>query len=86
VVDSLSGEPLARKFSQAWDKSDKAALEVIKANNIQVIVPDDKFIETVHAKGFEKPWLQAAAKAGLDGPALLQAFRNDIAKDASSSR
>ena len=86
VIDSLSGEPLARKFGQAWDKSDKAALQVIEANKIQVVVPDDKFLETVRSKGFEKPWLEAANKIGVDGPALLKAFQQDIARSESSSR
>ena len=37
AVDSLAGERLARKFGQAWDKSDKAALQIIEANKIQVV-------------------------------------------------
>jgi TRAP-type C4-dicarboxylate transport system substrate-binding protein len=86
VVDSLSGERLAQRFGQAWDKSDKAALQIIEANQIEVVKPDDKLIETVRSKGFEKPWLEAAKRAGLDGPALLRAFQQDIAKSESSTR
>ena len=67
-----------------WDKSDKAALQVIEANKIQVVVPDDKFLETVRSKGLEKPWLEAAKKIGVDGPALLKAFQQDIARSESS--
>jgi TRAP-type C4-dicarboxylate transport system substrate-binding protein len=80
VVDSLSGERLARKFGQAWDKSDRSALAAIEAAKIETVVPDEKFIETVRAKGFEKPWLEAARRAGLDGPALLKMFKDEIAR------
>lgn len=79
AIDSLSGERLARKFGQAWDKSDKAAVEVIEANKMEVVIPDDKLIETVRSKGLEKPWLAAAKNIGLDGPALLQSFHQEIA-------
>jgi TRAP-type C4-dicarboxylate transport system substrate-binding protein len=77
AVDRLSGERLARKFGQAWDKSDKAALQIIEANKIQVVLPDNKFIETVRSKGFEKPWLEAAKRIGVDGPAVLKKFQQE---------
>ncbi len=67
--------------------SNVIAFEVApEANKIQVVVPDDKFLETVRSKGFEKPWLEAANKIGVDGPALLKAFQQDIARSESSSR
>ena len=80
AVDRLSGERLARKFGQAWDKSDKAALQIIEANKIQVVEPDDKLLATVRSKGFEKPWLEAAQRIGVDGPTVLKTFQQDIAK------
>jgi len=80
AVDRLSGERLARNFGQAWDKSDKAALQIIEANKIQVVEPDDKLLATVRSKGFEKPWLEAAQRIGVDGPTALKTFQQDIAK------
>jgi TRAP-type C4-dicarboxylate transport system substrate-binding protein len=80
AVDRLSGERLARKFGQAWDKSDKAALQIIEANKIQVVAPDDMLLATVRSKGFEKPWLEAAQRIGVDGPTVLKTFQQDIAK------
>jgi TRAP-type C4-dicarboxylate transport system substrate-binding protein len=86
AVDRLSGERLARKFGQAWDKSDKAALQIIEANKIEVVTPDDKLIATVRSKGLEKPWLEAAKQIGVDGPTMLKTFQQDIAKSESSTR
>jgi TRAP-type C4-dicarboxylate transport system substrate-binding protein len=83
AVDRLAGERLARKFGQAWDKSDKAALQIIEANKIQVVAPDDKLLATVRAKGLEKPWLEAAQRIGVDGPTVLKNFQQDIAKSES---
>ena len=86
LVDKFGGERLARKFAQAWDKSDLNSLKVIKANKITIVTPDDDVIKAIKDHGFEKPWLEAAKAAGLDGPALLKEFMENIKKAEAESK
>lgn len=76
----LSGEHIARMGGKAWGDEDKVAMEKLKAAKVTFINANDKLIADVKAKTakFEQDWLDAAKKAGIDGPKVLAAFRAEL--------
>lgn len=83
VVDELSGEAVARRFGQAWDRVDAAALSNMQKNGVKVIKADNSLVSdvTVRVSKLERDWAQAAKAKGLKDPAgTLAQFRAEIAK------
>lgn len=83
VVDELSGEAVARRFGQAWDRVDAAALSNMQKNGVQVITADNSLVSdvTVRVSKLERDWAQAAKAKGLKDPSgTLAQFRAEIAK------
>jgi len=76
----LSGKHLASLAGKAWDKHDAVAHKVLNSDSINLIKADDALIKAVHERtdAFEKTWLKHAADKGLDGPAALASFREEI--------
>lgn len=84
ALDSQSGEKFARKIGQYWDEADRIAAAQLKAKGVEEIVPDQAFIDVLKAKRqeMEKAWFEKAADKGVDGPKVLQAFRDEVKKVA----
>lgn len=83
VIDALSGEAVARRFGQSWDRVDAAALTNMQKNGVKVIKADNSFVSdvTVRVSKLERDWAQAARAKGLKDPAgTLAEFRAEIAK------
>ncbi|NYT63316.1 TRAP transporter substrate-binding protein [Alcaligenaceae bacterium] len=80
AILKLSGTHLASLAGRAWDKHDKAGKEKLADGSINVINADAAFVQAVteRTQGFEKTWLDEAAAKGIDGPAVLAAFRDQI--------
>ncbi|MDA7417732.1 TRAP transporter substrate-binding protein [Xenophilus arseniciresistens] len=76
----LSGEHIARMGGKAWGDEDKAALAKLKAAKVSFTEASPKLIADVKARTakFEQEWLDAAKKAGLDGPKVLADFRAEL--------
>ena len=76
----LSGEHIARMAGKAWGDADTAGLASMKAKNVEVHQADDKLVADIKARTapFEKAWLDAAKAKGIDGPRVLQAFRDEV--------
>jgi TRAP-type C4-dicarboxylate transport system substrate-binding protein len=85
VIDSASGEKLARRVGAFWDKADQAAVEAMKANNIQMVKPDQALIDKIQSLHIENTWLESAKEKGLDGPKVLKEFRDEIKKVSTGS-
>jgi TRAP-type C4-dicarboxylate transport system substrate-binding protein len=84
AITSVSGEPLARIAGQVWDKADAAALETIKQNgNIKLVTPDAAEMEAITAalKPYQDEVLAALTAKGVDGPAVYDALKAEIAKE-----
>jgi TRAP-type C4-dicarboxylate transport system substrate-binding protein len=77
IILKLSGEALARRAGQAWDKNAEAGWSVAKANNVQVVRADAAFVEAVRSRTakFEQEWLADAKAKGIDGPKVLAEYR-----------
>ena len=83
VIDSMSGEYVARLFGRGWDKVDRRAFGLMQANNVTVTKADAKFVADVKAKtsSLESKWATDAEAKGLKGAAkVLAEFRAEIAK------
>jgi TRAP-type C4-dicarboxylate transport system substrate-binding protein len=77
---SVSGEHLAKIHARAWDTADKDGLATMDKAGVKRTVADAKFIADIKGKlGFlEQNWLKAAAAAGIDGPAALKMFYDEV--------
>jgi TRAP-type C4-dicarboxylate transport system substrate-binding protein len=79
---SVSGEHLARIHARAWDAADKEGIETMEKAGVKRVNADDKFLAEIRAKTafLEQDWLKDAAAAGIDGPAALKMYRDEVAK------
>ena len=82
ALDSQSGQKFAAKIGQYWDAADRVAEAKMKATGIQQIDPNKAFIDAILAKRreLEAAWFKQAARKGVDGPMVLQAFRAEVKK------
>jgi TRAP-type C4-dicarboxylate transport system substrate-binding protein len=82
AITKLSGEPLARRAGQAWDKNAEAGWSVAKQHNVQVTRADAAFVAAVKARTakFEQEWLNDAKAKGVDGPKVLAEYRAELKK------
>ena len=83
VIDSMSGEYVARLFGRGWDKVDRRAFALMQANNVTVTKADAKFVADIKAKtsSLESKWAADAEAKGLkDAAKVLAEFRAEIAK------
>lgn len=80
AVLSVSGKHMAALAGRAWDKHDAVAKKVLAGDTIKVTNADDAFVQAIRERtqSFEKTWLDAAAAKGIDGPAVLASFRNEL--------
>jgi TRAP-type C4-dicarboxylate transport system substrate-binding protein len=79
---SVSGEHLVRLHARAWDQADKDGTAAMQEAGVKRVNADEKFIADIKAKTafLEQEWLKDAAAAGVDGPAALKMFRDEVAK------
>ena len=73
VVTRLSGEALARRMGQAWDREDAEGNAVEKTEGIQRMMASDAFVAEIRGKtdALQKKWLAEAKAKGLDDPAAV---------------
>jgi len=79
---SVSGEHLVRIHARAWDQADKEGIEAMQKAGVKRVNADRKFLDDIKAKTtfLEQEWLKDAAAAGIDGPAALKMFSDEIKK------
>ena len=79
---SVSGEHLARIHAKAWDEADKAGIEAMEKAGVKRVKASDKFLADIKSKTafLEADWLKDAKSLGVDGPAALKMYRDEIAK------
>lgn len=85
AIDAISGETAARLFGQAWDVADQRGMELLKANDVQVVKADPEFVAEIkkRVQPVEQSWIEQAKAEGLPNPAgVLAEFRNEIADAA----
>ena len=87
AIWKLSGESFARFAGAAWDRFDARALEAIRANKntYQEVSPALAAELRKLTTKFEADYVAKMAKFGVDGRAVIDAFRGEIAKLATSN-
>ncbi len=80
IVLKLSGEHIARLAGKAWGDADVAAMNSLKGKKVQFTQASDALVTAVKARTgeFERTWLATAKEKGIDGPKVLQDFRNEL--------
>lgn len=78
AITAISGEVLAAKLGKVWQDEQDGAVEKALADGIEISVPEGALLDYLHEKldHFETDWLTKASAAGIDGPAVLQAYRD----------
>lgn len=82
IIDKYSGEGYAKLAGEGWDKiNDEGYAEVIKAGNSVMEAPAEfkAALEELN-KGFEADYYKTAAEEGLDGKAMYEFFKAEVAK------
>jgi len=80
AIERVSGEAFARLGGRAWDDTDREVAATLKDN--QIINAEGKFLADIHEglKDFEPKWAaDAKAKRGVDGAAVLQFLKAQVA-------
>jgi TRAP-type transport system periplasmic protein len=80
LLEAWSGERYARFSGRAWDLKDTVGREVVRKANIDTRTADAAFVADMvkRAKVLEAQWVQEAKKKGVDGAAVLEAFRAEL--------
>lgn len=80
AVMSVSGEALARMAGQAWDRADAKARETMAEAGVQTVNADQSFMDAVTARTqpLVAKWVEDAKAKGVDGQAMLDAYRAEI--------
>jgi TRAP-type C4-dicarboxylate transport system substrate-binding protein len=86
AVDSLSGVKYARMAGKAWDDADKAGLEAMKKNGVNVVDADPSLVAAIREKSrpIEAAWVTEARKKGVDGALVLNKFREETRRLAAA--
>jgi len=82
IVMAESGEKLARIAGKAWDDADQVGLAAMKKANVQITEASPAFLKDVQAaqKKLEAQWVKDATAKGVDGAAVLAAYRAELKK------
>jgi TRAP-type C4-dicarboxylate transport system substrate-binding protein len=82
IIMAESGEKLARLAGKAWDDADQAGLAAMKKAGVQITEASPALLADVQVsqKKLETQWIQQATAKGVDGPAVLAAFRAELKK------
>ncbi len=80
IILKLSGEHIARMGGKAWGDADDKAMQAMKAQKVNIIMASDKLVADIKQRtaSFEKAWLEEAKAKGIDGPMVLQAYRDEL--------
>ena len=81
LIAKLSGQALARRFGQAWDAADTRGQKAVAETNIQIVNADPQLVADIKARtaGLEKDWIDKVKAKGVDGKAIVDALRAEIA-------
>jgi TRAP-type C4-dicarboxylate transport system substrate-binding protein len=79
---SVSGEHLVRIHAKAWDQADKEGIEAMEKAGVKRVNADEKFLAEIKTKTafLEEEFLKDAKSLGVDGPAALKMYRDELAK------
>lgn len=82
LILSIAGEGLSRRTGQAWDAADAKGFAAVQEAKVPVVNASPSLMAEIRAKTdpIEKEWIEKKAKPkGIDGAAVIKAFRAEIA-------
>lgn len=81
AIDEISGEALARRAGEMWKKQTEVAYSKMEEQGYTTTMPEGDFADALNAAfdQYEQDWIASIADTGLDGAALLEAFRSEVA-------
>lgn len=82
AVDQHSGQNFAKMGGQAWDKINDEGLAAAKKAGNKIVTAPKALVDAVKDlnKKFEAEYFKAAAAKGIDGKAVLEFYRAEVAK------
>jgi TRAP-type C4-dicarboxylate transport system substrate-binding protein len=82
---ALCGETLSRRIGSDWDKSERAAEEAMRVNNIQVVRASPALVNEIRERTapLEQQWVKDASGKGVDPAKALAELREEIKKVAA---
>lgn len=85
VFDSMTGEPLVRRFAEMWDTAEKEGYDNLIAAGMQVYtLPDDLVAQVRDALAFiREDWVKRANERGIDGAAALAFYEAELTRIAA---
>lgn len=77
---SVSGQALARRAGQAWDAADTWGEGVAREAGVEIQAASDAMLADIaeRTRAIEEAWYDEAAGKGIDGKAVMEAFRAEI--------
>jgi TRAP-type C4-dicarboxylate transport system substrate-binding protein len=85
AIEAISGEALARRAGEMWKREDADAYAKMQEQGYKTTLPEGEFADQLNAvfDQYEQDWITSIAETGLDGAAMLKAFRADVVELAS---
>lgn len=80
----VSGEHFSRIAGKGWDDADKAGVDAMKADGVQVITASPALVADIKAKtaAIEAKWVADMKAKGIDGAKIMADLRAEIAKES----
>ncbi|WP_323012999.1 TRAP transporter substrate-binding protein [Devosia sp.] len=82
LIEPLLGETLARRLGAKFDEADGVAPQALADAGIPVTIADEAFLAELAetTEPLRAAWFEDAAKFGVDGQAVLDALKAEVAK------
>jgi TRAP-type C4-dicarboxylate transport system substrate-binding protein len=83
AIQPLLGETLARRTGSNWDGADEKGTAALRDAKVAMVTANPAFVAEIKARtqSLERSWVETKAKPkGIDGAAVLQALRDEIAR------
>lgn len=82
VVDKFSGEAFAKMAGEGWDKINDAGREAVIKNGNKIVIAPKELVDAVKVLNvkFEADYVKKAKAVGVDGRAVIDFYRAEVAK------
>lgn len=85
VIDKHSGEAFARRAGEAWDKINQEGYDAAVANGNTIMTAPPEMVAAVEALNSKYEADYIANAPGVDGGAILEFFKGEVAKLSSTN-
>lgn len=86
IIETLSGEYIARRAGKSWDNADRLGNEILRKSGVSIIEASPVLINEIQAAAaqVEQEWIKKASSArGIDATMVLREFREEIKRVAA---